>query len=399
MDLKLTPEEEAFREEVRAFIRDHLPPEIRARAERNWANLPKHDHVTWQRILYDKGWIAPNWPVEYGGTGWTPMQKYIFEEETARAYCPRVVPFGLSMVGPVIYSFGNQAQKAHYLPRILKSEDWWCQGYSEPGAGSDLASLRTRAVADGGDYVVNGHKIWTSGAHKADMMFCLVRTDPEVKPQAGISFVLIDMQSPGIAVKPIISIDGSHYLNEVFLDDVRVPRVNLIGEEGKGWTYAKFLLGHERVGIAGVGRSKHRIGILKAIAAEERQDGDRLLGDPGFAAKVASVEFDLMALEVTNLRVLAEDAKGNGPGPESSILKIKGTEIEQGINELLLEALGYYALPHETDWLRPDWNEEPVGPAYALGVLPEHLLRRAASIYGGSNEIQRNVIAKMVLGL
>lgn len=399
MDLAFSDEELTFREEVRAFIRDKLPPDIRERARRNWANLPKEDHVTWQRLLYERGWIAANWPVEYGGTGWSPAQKFIFEEECAKASCPRIVPFGLSMVGPVIYTFGNREQKDRFLPRILKSEDWWCQGYSEPGSGSDLASLRTRAVLDGDDYVVNGLKTWTSGAHKANWMFCLVRTDPDVKQQEGISFLLIDMKSPGVTVRPIISMDESHYLNEVFLDDVRVPRANLIGEEGKGWTYAKFLLGHERTGIAGVGRSKHRIQILKDIARQEKSDGRPLLEQADFARKVAALEFDLTALEFTNLRVMAGDNAGQGPGSESSILKIKGTEIEQAMNELLVEALGYYAAPYERDWLRPDWNEPPVGPDYAPGLMPEHLLRRASSIYGGSNEIQKNIIAKMVLGL
>ena len=399
MDLSFSAADLAFRDEVRALLRDRLPADIRRRARRGWSYLPKQDHVTWMKILYEQGWIAPNWPVEYGGTGWTATQKHIFEEECAFADCPRIVPFGLSMVGPVIYTFGNQAQKDHFLPRILASEDWWCQGYSEPGAGSDLAALRTRAERQGDHYLVNGHKIWTSGAHHADMMFCLVRTDPDVKPQAGISFLLIDMKSSGITVKPIISMDHSHYLNEVFLDDVLVAVENRIGEENKGWTYAKFLLGHERAGIAGVGKSRHRLARLKDIARAERIDGRPLVTDPAFGRKIAEIEVELTGLDYTNLRNLAGDDAGRGPGPESSILKIKGTEIEQTINGLLIEALGYYGAPHEIETLRPDWNEAPIGPEYGVGLVPENLLRRAASIYGGSNEIQKNIIAKMVLGL
>ncbi len=399
MDLNFSEQDRAFRDEVRQFLAERLPADIKRRVARGASYLPKQDHLTWMKILYDKGWIAPNWPVEYGGTGWTATRKHIFEAECAAADCPRVSPFGLSMVGPVIYSFGSQDQKDRFLPRILASEDWWCQGYSEPGAGSDLASLRTRAVREGDHYVVNGHKIWTSGAHNADWMFCLVRTNPDVKPQAGISFLLVDMKDPGITVKPIISMDRSHYLNEVFLDDVRVPVANRVGEQDKGWTYAKFLLGHERAGIAGVGKSRHRLDRLKDIARAELADGRPLLDDPAFRAKIAEVEVDLTGLDYTNLRNLARDDAGGGPGPESSILKIKGTEIEQAINGLLVEALGYYGAPHEMAMLQPDRNEPSIGPEHGVGLVPEQLLRRASSIYGGSNEIQKNIIAKMVLGL
>jgi alkylation response protein AidB-like acyl-CoA dehydrogenase len=279
MDLEFTPQERAFRDEVRAFIRDNLPAAIAEKNRRN-IHLDKQDYVTWHRILHKQGWGAPNWPQEYGGPGWSPVQRYIFDEETAAADAPALAPFGIAMVGPVIYTFGSEAQKKHYLPRILSMEDWWCQGYSEPGSGSDLASLRTKAESDGDHYIVTGHKIWTTQAHFANMMFCLVRTDPQAKPQEGISFLLIDMTSPGIQVKPIISIDEGHSVNEVFLDNVRVPKANLIGKEGKGWTYAKFLLGNERTGIAEVARSKQRLKRLKEIARAEQAFGAPLLREP-----------------------------------------------------------------------------------------------------------------------
>jgi len=301
------------------------------------------------------------------------------------------------MVGPVIYTFGTPEQKSRYLPKILSGDEWWCQGYSEPGAGSDLASLKTKAVADGDHYVVSGHKIWTTQAHFADMMFCLVRTDFAAKPQEGISFLLMDMKSPGITVRPIVTLDEGHTVNEVFLDEVRVPKSNLVGREGQGWTYAKFLLGHERTLIAGVARSKQRLRQLKNIARAELCDGRPLIEDDGFRHKLASVEIELMALEYTNLRVLADEAAGKGPGPEASLLKIKGSEIQQSLAELACEALGNYALAF--DRLAPGSNLPPVGPDHGQGVVANYFYGRAATIYGGSNEIQRNVVAKMVLGL
>ena len=398
MDLDFSDADLAFRDEVRAFIGDNLPPEIKTKVERGLF-LEREDFVTWQKILHAKGWAAPNWPVEYGGPDWTPTQRYIFDEELARGSTPWIIPFGLQMVAPVIYSFGSDDQKARFLPRILASDDWWCQGYSEPGSGSDLASLKTSAVADGAHYLVNGHKIWTTMAHWSDWMFCLVRTDSSGKKQEGISFLLIDMTSPGITVRPIITMDLGHHVNEVFLDEVRVPADNLIGTQGKGWTYAKFLLGHERVGIAGVAQSKQRVARLKRIAGAERSGGAPLLEDERFRDKIASLEVDLMALEYTQLRILADESAGRAPGPQSSILKIKGTEVQQGIDELAVEALGYYAFPYEPEALSPGWNEEPIGPEYAPGVAPQFLYGRATTIYGGSNEIQKNVIAKMVLGL
>jgi len=398
MDLVLSPEEEAFRDEVRTFIEESYPAEIRTKME-NGIKLAREDFVRWQKILHEKGWIAPNWPEKYGGTGWTPMQRHIFDEELGRAQTPMLVPFGLAMVGPVIYTFASEEQKAHYLPRILASEDWWCQGYSEPGAGSDLASLKTRAVRDGDDYIVNGQKTWTTYAQYADWIFCLVRTSTEGKPQEGISFLLIDMKSPGITVKPIRTFDGSAEVNEVFFDDVRVPVANRIGEENKGWTYAKFLLGHERTGIAAVGRSKKQLAKLKEIAAKEMSGGRPLIEDDRFADRIADVELELLGLESVVLNALAEEAKGRPPGPESSLLKIKGTEVQQGLTELLFEAIGPYAAPYVPEALQPGWNEEPIGPDYAMPLAPTYFNWRKASIYGGSNEIQKNIIAKMVLGL
>ena len=398
MDLALSDHELAFRDEVRGFIRDNLPPRIKRKVEGGF-ELVKDDYVTWQKILYQRGWMAPNWPREHGGAGWTPIERYIFDEELALGATPRVMPFGVNMVGPVIIEFGDEAQKARFLPPILSSDDWWCQGYSEPEAGSDLAALGTRAVADGGDYVVNGSKTWTTFAHYADWMFCLVRTDGAGRKQEGISFLLIDMHSPGVDVRPIATFDGGKEINQVFLDDVRVPRENLVGEEGEGWTYAKFLLSHERTGIAGVARSKKQLARLKEIAARETCDGAPLIEDRVFGEKIAALEIDLMALDYTTLRIVSEAAAGQAPGPESSILKLKGTEIQQAVTELLLEAMGYYALPYVPEALTEGWNEAPIGPDYAATLAPTYFNWRKASIYGGTNEIQKNIIAKMVLGL
>jgi alkylation response protein AidB-like acyl-CoA dehydrogenase len=398
MDLTYTPEEEAFRQEVRTFVRDNLAESTRRKVERG-LRLDKHDYVGWQQALYRRGWAAPNWPVEYGGTGWTPVQHWIFEEETARGYAPRIIAFGLNMVGPVIIQFGSEMQKKRFLPRILSSEDWWCQGFSEPGAGSDLASLKTRAVRDGDHFVINGQKTWTTLAQHADMMFCLVRTDPNAKKQEGISFILIDMKTPGITVRPIYLIDGEPEVNEVFFDDVRVPAENLVGEINKGWDYAKFLLGYERTGIAGVGRSKQQLRQLKRIATAERADGAPLIDNPRFRDRIASLEIELLALEMTNLRILTAERNGTTPGLEASMLKIKGTEIQQAITELLLEAIGPYAMPFEPRALHEGWNDAPIGPDYATPIAATYFNARKVSIFGGSNEIQRNILAKMMLGL
>jgi alkylation response protein AidB-like acyl-CoA dehydrogenase len=303
------------------------------------------------------------------------------------------------MVGPVIMRFGNAAQQKRYLPRILSAEDWWCQGYSEPGSGSDLASLKTQAERQGDGYVVNGQKTWITLAQHADWIFCLVRTDRAAKPQAGISFLLVDMHSPGVTVRPIIMMDGGHEVNEVWFENVRVPAENLVGEENKGWTYAKFLLGHERTNIAGIGASKRELARLKHIAAEERKNGKPLLQDPLFAARVAQVEIDLMALEITNLRVVSAEAERRAPGPEASLLKIKGTEIQQALTELMMQAVGPYALPYRHEAMAVDYRGPEVGPRYAAPLAATYLNMRKASIYGGSNEIQKNIITQMILGL
>lgn len=397
MDIEFSPEDLAFREEVRTFIAENYPAELRGKQDEG-EELAKEDFLAWHKVLYKKGWVAPAWPVEYGGTGWSITQRYIWSEETARADCIRLLPFGLTMVGPVIYTFGTPEQKAHFLPRILSGEDWWCQGYSEPGSGSDLASLRTRAVRDGDHYVVNGQKTWTTLAQHADWGFFLVRTDPDAKQQEGISFLLIDMKSPGITVRPIITLGGEHEVNEVFLEDVRVPVANRVFEENKGWTCAKFLLAHERVGIAGVATSKRSIERIKAIAQTEMEGDRALLANPFFKRKVAELEVDLAALEYTELRTLAGMAAGKGPGPESSVLKIKGSEIQQRLTELVLEMAGHYGAPYFRGFGEGD-NEHPIGPAWANRAAPTYYNTRKTTIYGGSNEIQRNVIAKMVLGL
>ena len=397
MDLRFTPDEIAFRDEVRAFLRTALPEEIRRKMVEA-RRLTKDDIVTWQRILNARGWAVANWPVEWGGTGWSPVQRYIFEEELQQAPAPDPLPFGVNMVGPVIIAFGSEAQKRRHLPAIANLDEWWCQGFSEPGAGSDLASLKTRAVRDGDHYVVNGQKTWTTLAQHADWIFCLVRTDPAAKKQQGISFLLIDMKTPGITVRPIQTIDGGREVNEVFFDDVRVPVENRVGEENRGWDYAKFLLGNERTGIARVGTSKARLRRLKEIAALERAGDRPLIDDERFRMKIAAVEVELKALEMTQLRAVARERHGNAPDPASSILKIKGSELQQAITELLLEAVGPWALPqapHDGD----RWNEPPVGPEWAGALAPQYFNWRKISIYGGSNEIQKNIIAKAILGL
>ena len=398
MDMKLTPEEEAFRQEVRAFIKEALPPGLAAKVK-SGKHLGREDYLTWQRALGAKGWLAPHWPVEHGGTGWTPVQKHIFEEECVAAGAPRVVAFGLTMLGPVLIKYGSEAQKAHYLPRILSSEDWWAQGYSEPGSGSDLASLQTRAVRQGDHYIVNGQKTWTTLGQHADMLFCLVRTDPTAKLQEGISFLLIDMKSPGVEVRPIILLEGEHEVNEVWLTDVKVPVENLVGEENKGWTYAKYLLTYERTGIAGVGFSKQALSNLKRIAARQRQHGRPLSEDPLFAARMAKVEIDLKAMEVFNLRIVSAAGEGKVPGAESSYLKIKGTQIRQELTDLIRRAVGPYAMPFVPEAFEEGYNEEPIGPDGAMTASKNYFNLRKISIYGGSNEIQRNIISKHLLGL
>lgn len=397
MQLEFSPAEIAFQKEVRTFIAENYPENLRS-VQDEGHDLSKEDFLSWHRILAKKGWIAPAWPVEYGGTGWTATERFIWSEELAAADCVGTMPFGLSMVGPVIYTFGTPEQKAKFLPGILSGDDWWCQGYSEPGAGSDLASLRTKAVRDGDDYVVNGQKTWTTMAQHADWGFFLVRTDSDAKAQEGISFLLLDMKTPGVTVRPIITLGGEHEVNEVWLEDVRVQVANRVYEENKGWTCAKFLLAHERTGIAAVARSKRGVEKIKAIARTE-QDGDRpLIANPFFKRKISELEIDLTALEFTELRSLAGEASGKGPGPESSLLKIKGSEIQQRITELALEAVGHYGAPYFRGFGEGD-NEHPIGPDYAHRAAPTYFNTRKTTIYGGSNEIQRNIIAKMVLGI
>jgi alkylation response protein AidB-like acyl-CoA dehydrogenase len=393
MELNLSKEDAAFRDEVRSFIAANYPAEMRVpNAE---TDLTKEQSLLWHRILYKQGWIAPLWPKEYGGPGWTVTQRYIFEQETSRAGTLPPLPFAVVMVGPVIYTFGNDAQKKKFLPRILSGEDWWCQGYSEPGAGSDLASLRTKAVRDGDSYIVNGHKTWTTLAQHADWIFCLVRTDPQAKPQSGISFLLIDMKTPGVTVRPIITIDGSHEVNDVFFEDVRVPVDNLIGDENKGWTYAKFLLGNERTGMAGIGRSKRYIEDLKSIARAEFSPDDPTARD--LAKEIARVEIDLIALEATEARIVSQLSRGKEPGPAASLLKIRSTEIHQRIADLTHRAIGQYGLALREH--PAGGNVFVPGPQYAHTATEKYLNTRKLSIYGGSNEIQRNIIAKAVLGL
>ena len=397
MNLQFTPAEQAFRDEVRAFLADRLPSDIQQKV-RQGQHLDASEHVRWQNCLNERGWLAPSWPIEHGGTGWSPVEKHIFEEECAAAHAPTVVPFGVNMVAPVIIRFGSEAQKQHYLPRILGNQDWWCQGYSEPGAGSDLAGLKTRAVRDGDHYIVNGQKTWTTLGQHANMMFCLVRTDPEAKKQAGISFLLIDMDTPGISVRPIITLDGAHEVNEVFLDNVRVPVANLVGNEGEGWTCAKFLLTHERTGIAGLGHAKQALRHLKSVARRQRHRGDLLIESPLFREQIARAELELMALEVTNLRVLAAARDGGAPGAESSLLKIRGSELRQRLSDLTRRALGPQALPFFADFLAglDDLEDErAVGTAAAA----QYFNRRKLSIYGGANEIQKNIVAKTILGM
>ncbi|WP_069261750.1 acyl-CoA dehydrogenase family protein [Paraburkholderia nodosa] len=398
MDLKFTAEEEAFRSEVLAFLSERLPQRLASKVS-NGRHLTRDDMAQWHAILNEKGWLANHWPREYGGPGWSAVQKFIFENECAIAGAPRIVPFGVNMLGPVLIKYGSEAQQRYWLPRILDGSDWWCQGYSEPGAGSDLASLRTTAVRDGDHYVVNGQKTWTTLGHYANMIFCLVRTAADVRKQEGISFVLIDMNTPGIEVRPIVTLDGEHEVNEVFFTDVRVPVANLVGEENRGWTYAKYLLTYERTNIAGVGFSVAALARLKRAAQKITRNGKPLAEDPQFAARIAKVEIDLENMKTTNLRVIAAVAGGGVPGAESSMLKIRGTEIRQEISSLLRRAMGPYAAPFVEEALEEGYAGEAIGPIEAASAAAQYFNNRKLSIFGGSNEIQKNIISKMILGL
>jgi len=392
MDTQLSADELAFRDEVRAFLAEAWDDELRAKVADH--TTMKEGMIEWQKRLNEKGWMAPHWPVEHGGTGWSVTQTFIWNSERAAAGAPEPVAFGVVMVSSVIIAYGSEEQKARFLPRILNSEDWWCQGYSEPGAGSDLASLKTRADLDGEDYIVNGSKIWTTYAQYADWIFCLVRTDSSGRKQEGITFLLIDMTSPGVTVRPIDTIDGFHHLNEVYFDNVRVPVENRIGEEGQGWTYAKSLLVHERLSIAEVADSKRALAELRELARAEVNGGRSLLDDPLFASRLSDVEIELMALEYTELRALADIAEGKAPGPESSLLKLQGTEIQQAIQELRMDVAGYYS-----GTLQGELGADQLGHDFADMAQKLYFRGRASSIYGGSNEVQKNITAKYVLGL
>jgi alkylation response protein AidB-like acyl-CoA dehydrogenase len=376
MDLNYSPEELAFRDEVRTWLQANLPATLRDKVA-NYGHLSKEDLLDWHKILAKKGWIAPAWPKEWGGTGWNVIQRYIFEEELGYSGSPPLIPFGLSMCAPVLLRFGTEEQKKRFLPRIYNGEDFWCQGYSEPGSGSDLASLKTKALRDGEFYKVTGQKIWTTLAHYADWIFCLVRTDSQAgKRQEGISFLLIDMKTPGITIRPLILMDGAHEVNEVFFDDVRVPAGNLVFEENKGWTVAKYLLGYERMNTGRIGESKRQLGRLKELAVEK-------MGDQRFRDRLSRLEVELTALEITNLRFLDRMRRtGQPPGADVSMLKIKGTEIQQGLTELMMESVD----PTASD-------------PFSVSVRKKYLSMRKTTIYAGSNEIQRNIISKMTLGL
>ncbi|MCA1386121.1 MULTISPECIES: pimeloyl-CoA dehydrogenase large subunit [unclassified Bradyrhizobium] len=396
MDLAFTKEEQAFREEVRQFLSDNVPPDTRRKLVEE-RHLSKDEMVTWWRILNKKGWGVSHWPKQYGGTGWTSVQHYIFNEELQCYPAQPPLAFGVGMVGPVIYTFGNEEQKRKYLPRIANVDDWWCQGFSETGSGSDLASLKTKAERKGDKWIINGQKTWTTLAQHADMIFCLCRTDPSAKKQMGISFIVLSMKSKGVTVRPIQTIDGGHEVNEVFFDDVEVPYENLIGEENKGWDYAKFLLGHERIGLARVGLSKARLRRIRDLASKVEAGGKPIIEHHAFRQKLTACEIELKALELTQLRVVADETKhGKGkPNPASSVLKIKGSEIQQATTELLMEVIGPFAAPFEVRG--DDGSSEAMD--WTAQIAPSYFNNRKLSIYGGSDEIQRNIIAKAVLGL
>ncbi len=398
MDLNFTEDELAFREEARRFFRTEVPETIRAKL-RDGEHLSKDDMVTTQRILNARGWATVNWPVEWGGQPWSPVQVYMYQDEMQQAHVPPPIGFNVTMVGPVIAQFGNDEQKRRFLPRCANADDFWCQGFSEPGAGSDLASLRTRAERKGDKYVINGQKMWTTLAQYADWIFVLARTDPAAKKQEGISFILVDMKTPGITVRPIVTIDGGREVNEVFFDNVEVPAENLVGKENKGWDYAKFLLGNERTGIARVGASKAKVARIKQLAAMERSDDRPVIEDPKFREKLAAVEVELKALEMTQLRVVSDERKREKgrQNPASSILKLSGSVIQQRLTELMMEVVGPYVMPYQPP--EEGQNEPAFGPDYAGAAGPAYFNYRKVSIYGGSNEIQHNIIAKAILGL
>jgi alkylation response protein AidB-like acyl-CoA dehydrogenase len=398
LDLKDSVEDVAFREEIRAFVAQQLPLEICARVL-GFRRVEREDYRRWQRILFERGWGAPGWPVEFGGTGWSARQRTIFEEECFLAGAPRQIPFGLSMVGPVLMKFGNDAQRLRFLPRIASMDDWWCQGYSEPGAGSDLASLSTRAERAGEHYVITGQKTWTTFAHWANWMFCLVKTRRDGKPQQSISFLLIDLTSPGVRVKPIRTLDQGADVNEVFLDEVRVPVENLVGEENRGWTIAKYLLGHERTNIAGIGMCKRLLRRLKDLARSEHKHGRPLMEDSRFRDRLVQLEIEVLSHEWSLMRLISLERAGKSIGTEASILKIRGSEIQQDLGELLMECAGAYAMPYLPQALEPGFSGEAASSLEVNGLAAQYFDLRKVSIYGGTTEVQKNIIGRAILGL
>ena len=398
MDLSFSAEEQAFRAKIRAWTAANLPADIKDKVDRG-IELERDDYERWMKILSGEGWIAPNWDTKDGGPGFTLGEKYIFEEELFMGGAPRTVHFGTRMVGPVLLAFGSPEQKQKYLPKILTSEEIWCQGYSEPGSGSDLASLKTSTVLDGDHYVVNGTKIWTSYAHCADRMFALVRTDSSGKKQEGITCLLIDLKTPGITINPIITLDGRHSFNQEFFDDVRVPVADRVGAEGQGWTIAKYLLGHERSNASYVSINKRNLAKLKSIAADQMADGHPLSEDPAFRQLIAEAETMLETLSITSLRQLATASADKPVGPEASVLKMRTGDVFQRIHELMMMVGAYSIAPYVQDAIRGGWNEDPLGPDYLYRMAPDYFEARAMSIAGGSHEVQKNIIAKAVLGL
>jgi alkylation response protein AidB-like acyl-CoA dehydrogenase len=392
MDLNFTPEEQAFRADIRQWVAEHLPQDISHKVH-NALRLNKDDLQRWARILGKQGWHGWAWPKQFGGPGWNAVQRHLFEEECALAGAPRVVPFGPVMVAPVIMAFGSREQQERHLPGIMSSDVWWSQGYSEPGSGSDLASVKTRAERRGDTYVVNGQKTWTTLGQYGDWIFCLVRTDASVKPQAGISFLLIDMKSPGVTVRPITMLDGEHEVNEVFFDDVVVPAENLVGEENKGWTYAKYLLAHERTNIADVNRGKRELERLKRIAKAEG-----VYDDQRFRDQIALLEVDIVALEMMVLRVLSAESSGKQSLDVAGLLKIRGSEIQQRYTELMMLAAGPYSTPFIQEAMEAGWQGDQVGAAHCAPLASHYFNYRKTTIYGGSNEVQRNIVAQTVLG-
>lgn len=411
MDLSLSKTDTAFRDEVRRFLDEKLTADLRATSELMTSVYADYDTtMKWHKALYEKGWVAPAWPKEYGGCDWSVAQHYIFSSELSAAGAPSLSPMGLGMCGPVLIGYGTPEQKAHYLPRMLDGSDFWCQGYSEPGSGSDLASLQMSAVDMGDHFLCNGQKIWTTHANYANWIFNLVRTSKEDIPQRGITFLLIDMDTPGVKVEPLIMLSGEHIQNQVFFTDVKVPKANVVGKVGEGWTVAKYLMQFERGGHAYAPGLTTRLNRIRAIASSEMLgDGGRLIDDAEFAAKIAEANVQISALEFTEHRIMSALSHGEAPGAESSLLKTRGTEISQRLTELAIEAVGAYAAPfqpHATrpggpvpDVPKPSGNETPVGPKHALPVLAKYLNDRAGSIYAGTNEVQRNIMAKAVLGL